>query len=220
MGTAILAEGLAGEGYQIVATPPSKDRGALIATRVPVRRRICGGLEVTLPWRTAGVVLDTFPRLAVIGVYVPSRDRSPAKIARKEEFISSFLNSLAGLPTQLRENLLVAGDYNVISRRHDPPRKGYFSYEYGMHDALEGLGLAPAHELHSDGLHPYSWIGHTGDGYLYDYVHIGDALRSRIAGCEYLHATREQRLSDHAAVAFTCRLDKFEPTGSPIPGDA
>lgn len=172
-----------------------------------MRRRICSSLDVTLPWRTAGILLDTSPVLAVIGVYVPSRDRSPAKITRKENFINSFLSALTGLPRQIRESLVIAGDYNVVSRRHNPARKGYFTYEYEMHETLENLGLTAAHELHDNGLHPYSWIGHTGDGYLYDYVHIAGALRSRISTCEYLHATREQRLSDHAAVAFSCRLD-------------
>ena len=206
-GTTILATGLNQRGYQIVATPPSNDRGVLIATKIPVRRRICHKLEVTLPWRAAGVLLNSSPQLVVVGVYVPSRDRSPAKIARKEKFIGSFVNALAGLPAGLREHLLVAGDYNVVSRRHVPARRGYFSYEYAMHDALEDLGLAAAHELQDNEVHPYSWIGHTGDGYLYDYIHIGGALQSRIDGCEYLHTTRENRLSDHAAVAFTCRVD-------------
>jgi len=142
----------------------------------------------------------------VIGVYVPSRDRSPIKIARKEEFITSFLKGIEGLPTRLRKHLVIAGDYNVISRRHEPPRKGYFSYEYAMHEALERLGFASGHELTRKRRHPYSWVGRTGDGYLYDYVHLSGALHSRLDLCDYLHITRERRLSDHAAVAFSCWL--------------
>jgi exodeoxyribonuclease-3 len=172
-----------------------------------VRSRFCAKLDVTLPWRTVGVILDTCPELAVVGVYVPSRDRSPAKIARKRAFISSFLQGLRALPAKLRKHLLIAGDYNVISRRHDPPRKGYFSYEYAMHEVLEDLGFAAAHELGGDGHHPYSWVGRTGDGYLYDYVHLSGGLHSRLDACEYVQDTRYRRLSDHAAVAFTCWLD-------------
>jgi exodeoxyribonuclease-3 len=206
-GTELLAEGLGRRGYEIVGTPTSNDRGVLIATRVPVRKRLCPALTVTLPWRAAGVVLDTSPSLAVVGVYVPSRDRSPEKISRKEAFIESFLRALEGLPTRTRDHLLIAGDYNVISRRHVPPRKGYFSYEYAMHEALERLGFVAGHELGPARAHPYSWIGRTGDGYLYDYVHVGGALQSRLQACRYLHGTRQRRLSDHAAVAFSCRLD-------------
>jgi exodeoxyribonuclease-3 len=206
-GTELLSTGLAARGYEVVATPPNNDRGVLIASRVPVRRRFCAKLDVSLPWRAAGVVLDTCPVLAVVGVYVPSRDRTPAKIARKRDFISSFVRGLEGLSTKMRKHLLIAGDYNVISRRHDPPRKGYFSYEYGMHEALERLGFAAGHELGSKEPHPYSWIGRTGDGYLYDYIHLGGALHSRIDACEYVQDTRQRRLSDHAAVAFSCWLD-------------
>ena len=164
-------------------------------------------LDVSLPWRAVGIVLDTSPSLAVVGVYVPSRDRSPGKITRKREFIDSFLRGLESLPLETRNHLVIAGDYNVISRRHDPPRKGYFSYEYAMHETLDRLGFAGGHELGERGQHPYSWIGRTGDGYLYDYVHVGGALHSRLGGCDYVHDTREQRLSDHAAVAFSCCLD-------------
>lgn len=206
-GTDFLATKLAKRGYDVIATPPDNDRGVLIASTLPVRTRICSQLDVTLPWRAVGVVLDTRPSLAVIGVYVPSRDRSPRKIARKQEFISSFIRGVEGLSTDVREHLLIAGDYNVISRRHDPPRKGYFPYEYAMHDSLERLGFASAHELHHQVGHPYSWIGRTGDGYLYDYVHLSDALHGRLDGCHYVHDTREQRLSDHAAVTFSCCLD-------------
>jgi exodeoxyribonuclease-3 len=207
-GTELLSLGLAKRGYEIIATPASNDRGVLIASRLPVRRRLCAELAVTLPWRAAGIVLDTSPSLAVVGVYVPSRDRTPTKIARKEGFIRSFLNALETLPSRLRENLLIAGDYNVISRRHNPPRRGYFSFEYAMHESLERLGFAAGHELGHRGPHPYSWVGRTGDGYLYDYVHLGGALHSRLGFCEYVHDTRQRRLSDHAAVAFSFCLDE------------
>jgi exodeoxyribonuclease III len=205
-GTELLSAGLAERGYEIVTTPPNDDRGVLIASRLPVRTRLCATLDVSLPWRVAAIVLDTSPSLAVVGVYVPSRDRSPAKIARKEEFIRSFVRGLESLPTRLRQHLLIAGDYNVISRRHDPPRKGYFSYEYAMHEALERLGFASGHELGRGGRQPYSWVGRTGDGYLYDYVHVGGALHSRLETCRYVQDTRHRRLSDHAAVAFACSL--------------
>jgi exodeoxyribonuclease-3 len=183
-----------------------------------VRRRLCAELDVTLPWRAAGAVLDTSPPLAVVGVYVPSRDRSPAKIARKEGFIKSFLKALETLPSALLENLLIAGDYNVISRRHDPPRRGYFSFEYAMHEGLERLGFAAGHELANTGGHPYSWVGRTGDGYLYDYVHLGGGLHSRLDACKYVQDTREHRLSDHAAIAFSCWLDRVEDRESGAPG--
>jgi exodeoxyribonuclease-3 len=151
-------------------------------------------------------VLDTKPkRVTLIGIYIPSRDRSDRKVARKEAFIKSMLDSLRGLPTTRREHLVIAGDYNAVARTHQPPLPGFFAWEYDLHDELERLGLRSAHELRSRGRQPHSWMGRTGLGYLYDYVHLGRALHRSVERCNYLHGPRERRLSDHAALAV--RLD-------------
>ena len=46
--------------------------------------------------------------------------------------------------------------------------------------------------------------------YRYDYFHVGRALTERITTCAYLHETRDQRLTDHAAVALRLQLDTVE----------
>ena len=79
-----------------------------------------------------------------------------------------------------------------------------------MLEALEAHGLVDAHERCSPGTQPYSWIGRTGDGYRYDYFHVGRDLADRITTCTYLHETRDQRLTDHAAVALELALDAVE----------
>lgn len=228
-GTQLLSRELGELGYVVVATPASNDRGVLVASRVPVRARICNQVEVSLPWRLAGVRLATWPPIAVVGIYVPSRDRSPAKIARKEAFIQSFLAGIAGLPARTRRNLLIAGDYNVVSRQHDPPRSGYLPYEYEMLEELEALGFVSSHDLRCADEHPHTWIGRTGRGYLYDYIHVGVGMRERLGACRYVHDTRTLGLSDHAAVAAHWRLNErplvfgnsAAPTASlqaPLPG--
>jgi exodeoxyribonuclease-3 len=206
-GTLLLREGLLDNGYAVIATPPTNDRGVLIASRLPVRARICASFDVTLPWRVAAIRLATVPSVTVLGIYVPSRDRSTAKVARKQKFIRSFLKSLAGLPPRTLNNLVIAGDYNVVSRRHVPPRRGFFAYEYEMHETLEELGFVSSHEIIGKRKHPHSWIGRTGDGYLYDYIHVGKALQNRLHLCRYVNDTRARRLSDHLAVAASWRLD-------------
>lgn len=206
-GTELIRSGLEDDGYATFTTAEPRERGVLIASRLPVR----GSLEkvsVTLPCRAQGIVLDTSPQLAVLGVYVPSRDRTPEKVARKQEFISSLLASIETLPARLRRHLLLLGDYNAVARHHDPALPGFFPYEYDFHDELGCLGLDPAHELKPYGArHPHSWIGRTGIGYLYDYAHLGAALGPRLQRCQYLHGPRQQRLSDHAALAVRLRLD-------------
>jgi exodeoxyribonuclease-3 len=205
-GTGLLLDGLRARGYTTFFTSGARDRGVALATRIPVHEVLDGDLSLTLPWRAAGVVLDTCPRVALIGVYVPSRDRSDVKVARKREFIASLLQSVRGLPPALRCRLLLLGDYNTVSRRHSPRLPGFFPYEYAFHEQLEGLGLSSAHELGPATSQPHSWIGRTGNGYLYDYVHVGEALHGALERCAYLHGPRERSLTDHAAVAVRLQL--------------
>ena len=206
-GTELLREGPRQHGFQTYATTDARDRGVLVASRVAVRDVLTDRLRVTLPWRVCALQLDTTPAIVVLGVYVPSRDRSAAKIARKQAFIASLLQGLGALPEPARRNLLLVGDYNAIARRHDPALPGFFSWEYALHDQLEDLGLRPAHELLSTGAHPHSWIGRTGNRYLYDYVHLSPGLQPRLDRCTYLHDPRTMALSDHAAVTARLRLD-------------
>lgn len=205
-GTRLLANGLRARGYATFGQPDARDRGVMMAARVPVREALTRRLDVTLPWRATGLILTTSPSILLIGVYVPSRDRTIEKVARKEAFIASLLRSLADLPELARSYALLVGDYNVVRRDHEPRLPGFFPYEYAMHDQLESLGFSAAHEILGYNKQPHSWIGRTGNGYLYDYVHVGVGLHSRVERSNYLHGPRERGLSDHAAVAVRLRL--------------
>jgi len=205
-GTRLLIEGLEANGYRTIYTSVVQDRGALIASRRPVRRRLCSELNVTLPWRLAAIEL-VGSGLVVVGVYVPSRDRSPKKIARKRAFIESLLAGIAQLPRRLQSSMVLAGDYNVVARGHVPPLDGYFAYEYELLEGLADLGFVAGHELHSGRPQPHSWIGRTGTGYLYDYFHFGQQVSPLVESCHYEHRTRDLRLSDHAAVTATLRVN-------------
>jgi exodeoxyribonuclease-3 len=199
-GGVLLVDGLAAQGYTVVRTSTAQDRGVAVATRLRVEKELAFEPNVTLPWRVAAIQLADFP-LAIVGIYVPSRDRSPAKIARKRKFIQSLLAAIARLPSALRGSMVIAGDYNVVSRNHLPRLTGYFPYEYQLLESLTGLGFVAGHELYAAGPYPHSWIGRTGTGYLYDYFHFAKRLSESVQSCTYDHTTRERRLSDHAAVA-------------------
>lgn len=209
-GTAYLLDQFRQAGYSVVHTPDgSGDRGAALVSRTA----ITGTLEmagVSLPGRVAAAVLDTSPAVAVLGMYVPSRDRSAGKTEKKQAFVASLLAALDALPEGLRDRLIVGGDYNVIARTHQPLHPGFLPFEFGLLEALEAHGLVDAHDHCSPGAQPYSWIGRTGDGYRYDYFHVGRALAEHITTCAYLHETREQRLTDHAAVALELGLDTVQ----------
>ena len=206
-GTMLLAEGLQALGYRIEHTQSAGERGVLVASRTQVATGLSDRISVTLPCRASGVLLDLGTRrIVVVGVYVPSRDRSEIKVSRKHAFIASLVASLRALPRVQRAHLVLAGDYNAVARSHKPALPGFFPWEYGLHDELEQIELRSAHELRPPREQPHSWIGRTGLGYLYDYVHVGSGLHDAVQRCEYLHLPREQRLSDHAAVAVSLRV--------------
>ena len=202
VGTALLDRGLRDLGYEVRARPwgEERDRGVLVATRLPAVAAPGERLRVTLPWRVAEVCVDVGGPVSVVGVYVPSRDRSAAKVERKRVFIRSLLDALAAMAASERGRVLLVGDYNTVARSHVPRLPGLMAYEYEMHEELCALGFAPAHELTGMSPAPWSWIGRTGTGYLYDYVHAGADLHVRVRSCAYLQDPRALGLTDHAAV--------------------
>jgi exodeoxyribonuclease-3 len=101
-GSTLIATTLESRGYSVTWRQPVSDRGVMLASRVPVKSQLCSDLDVTLPWRVAGVQLAVEPTVAVLGIYVPSRDRSPANVAKKTRFIESFLTALEQLAPETR----------------------------------------------------------------------------------------------------------------------
>lgn len=223
-GTSYLLDRFRQTGYAVLHTPDiNGDRGTAIVSRVAITDALSARFAgVTIPGRVAAAVLDTEPTTAVLGVYVPSRDRSADKTEKKEMFVRSLLRALDELPPELRDRLVLGGDYNVIARSHRPLHPGFLPFEFGLLEALEAYGLVDAHERCSPGEQAYSWIGRTGDGYRYDYFHIGRELAGRITGCAYLHETRELRLTDHATVTLSLDADRVRrlETSSPAGEEA
>lgn len=220
-GTAYLLDRFRDAGYAVVHTPDmSGDRGTALVSRVAVAEPLSAAVAgVSVPGRVAAAVLDTTPTVAVLAVYVPSRDRSAGKTEKKQAFVTSFLKALDELPEELRARLVVGGDYNVIARTHRPLHQGFLPFEFGLLETLEAHGLVDAHERCSPGEQPYSWIGRTGDGYRYDYFHVGGELAGRIRACAYLHETRERRLTDHAAVTLHLAVDAVHRLQTADPTD-
>lgn len=183
----------------------------MLITRIPLLGQPVQFKPVTIPGRVAAAVLDTHPRLCVAAVYVPSRDRSLTKTDRKRRFLTSLQEALSALPGHQRDGLLLGGDYNVIARTHQPPLPGFPPFEYDFLDHLRTVGLVDVHDHHHpDAPQPHSWIGRTGDGYRYDYLHLARPLTDRITSRAYLHPTRRNRLTDHAAVTATLHLDQVQ----------
>jgi exonuclease III len=214
-GTTLVADHLAAAGYQVLRPPPDAGRGVVLATRIGHTVRDDIRSQLSLPGRVAAVDLATEPAVLVIGVYVPSSDRAPDKLRRKQTFVASLLDTIASLTDAERARTVLCGDLNVIPRDHQPAYRGFLPFEYAMLDTFATLGLVDAHTR----LHPnataHSWIGRTGNGYRFDYVLTASALAPRVWTCRYDHETRTLRLSDHAAVTAT--LDVHTARRRPTP---
>ncbi|TDC02981.1 endonuclease/exonuclease/phosphatase [Nonomuraea longispora] len=207
-GTAYLLEQFRRAGYITVNTPDDGDRGAALVSRVSLTAHEPDAFEqVSIPARVAAAALDTSPRTWWVSVYVPSRDRSADKTARKEEFITSLLKTIEQFQPEERDRMVIGGDYNVITSDHRPLHPGFLPFEFALLDTLSAEGFIDAHARCAPGSQPYSWIGRTGDGYRYDYFHVGPELGERLRDCAYLHETREQRLTDHAAVELYLNVE-------------
>ncbi|WBB91534.1 endonuclease/exonuclease/phosphatase family protein [Verrucosispora sp. WMMC514] len=178
---------------------PDGDRGCAIATRVPTRPAPHLTAGISLPGRAPAITLDTNPAVTVLGLYVPSSDRAPTKVAKKRAFLTTVQNTLATMSAAHRAHLVVGGDYNVISRDHQPRYPGFLTFEYEFLDTLSDLGLADIHQSLHPGVQAHSWIGRGGNGYRFDYLHTGPGLLPHLAAAAYLHQPRLDGLTDHAA---------------------
>lgn len=201
-GTSYLIERFRQSGYSVVVPHHENgERGAAIVGRLRlVDESNSYFYDVSLPSRIVCARLSDDPRIVVVGVYVPSRDQSPSKTFRKQRFVESFQTALARIPPSELEMCIMAGDYNAVSRTHEPSYSSFKSFEYNLFDNLTSIGLVDAFDVCSPGEQAHSWIGRTGDGYRYDYIHVGSRLKESVAECRYLQETRESRLTDHAAV--------------------
>jgi exodeoxyribonuclease-3 len=217
-GTSWLLNRFRRAGFAVIKTPDADgERGSALVSRVRVVRDLTAEFAaVSVPCRVSAAVLGTNPAISMIGVYVPSRDRSADKTERKQRFIRTLVEVCDKLPEDLREHLVLGGDFNVIGSTHRPLHPGFLPFEFGLLEGLRERGLVDAYDRVAPGEQAYSWIGRTGDGYRYDYLHVGPGLADLIDTCAYLHETRQLSLTDHAAMTLSLRADATPlDTGNP-----
>lgn len=210
-GTAHMLQCFRQLGYAVVHQPSQNgDRGVALVSRVALRLVDDSHFaRVSIPSRLVAVELDTSPAVKLLGLYVPNRDRSAEKIAKKQGFLRSFVGTLQSLPPEARSQMILCGDYNVIGQNHRPQYPQFLGFERQFLAELLGLGFVDVHEHRQPGVPVYSWVGRMNDGYRYDYFHVGAGLMERVTAHTYLHDVREgpSRLTDHSAVMLGLNLE-------------
>jgi exodeoxyribonuclease III len=200
--------------------PDNGDYGVMIVSRVRVRTDDFGDRIGYLPSRAAAVTLPT-PQgpIQVIGAYVPSRDASAEKTARKRKWLAACSAALASGTSS--QPTIFLGDLNVLEPDHQPHYRFFAPFEYDFYRHLtDNCGLIDAFRA----LHPekieHSWVGRTGDGYRYDHVHCTTDLAATLVSCGYLDQTRVDRLSDHSALSVRLAIKPSTPLITSAPATA
>ncbi|MGL5260644.1 MAG: endonuclease/exonuclease/phosphatase family protein [Lachnospiraceae bacterium] len=138
-------------------------------------------------------------KLRVVGLYVPSRDRSEKKILRKKHFIEEVVDYLSENSSVID---VVCGDFNILERNHIPHYSTFFSWEYDFYDKLFKLGYCDVYRKINPRKNEYSWVGRTNKGYRYDHMFVSNKIILRNVNCSYLHETRvdENKFTDHSGM--------------------
>lgn len=195
-------------GYNVIfKRPDEKEFGVIIISKCVVSSSDFSRGINYLQSRTASVKLSIGGNeLELIGVYVPSRDKSYEKTERKKKFLKNLNNALSLNP--INPKRIFCGDFNVLEPNHVPRYPFFEEWEYDFYRNLQNCNLRDAFRFLNPKIQEYSWVGHTGDGYRYDHCFVSSDLLPNVKQCYYFHEPRqyEKKLSDHSALIIELDL--------------
>ncbi len=140
----------------------------------------------------------------LVGLYVPSRDRSEKKIERKKFFINEFEKYMTN---SKKETKVIMGDLNILEKNHNPHYSTFFNWEYNFYDEILNNEFIDAYKFCHPDKNEYSWVGRTNNGYRYDYCFISSDLKDKLIDCYYIHDTRKNGLTDHSAIVLSLEIN-------------
>ncbi len=203
-GTRLLGDRLAAAGWDVVG--PALDdgeRGVLVASRL-AGGRFDDAVLAYLPSRAVSV---RGAGVDVLGVYVPSRDESRVKIARKERFVRELG---AAVRRWAARPAVLIGDLNVLEPDHRPRYAFFRDWEYGLYADLIADGWVDAYRRERTGPIEHSWVGPDDDGFRFDHAFVSAPLAGALRSCAMLHETRELGLTDHSALTVSVACGAVE----------
>lgn len=187
--------------YSIYA-PISKtgDLGVMIVSKYPIcaKKNIFPDDSIYYARQAEVIVEFEGKELSIVGLYVPSRDRSDVKIWRKRIFLDAIERYIK---ESNQGNRIIMGDFNILDRNHIPHYSTFYEWEYNFYDTLIAMGYRDAFSSCHPDKQEYSWVGRTGDGYRYDYCFFPEKMEKNIRHCKYIHETRDMRMTDHSAIS-------------------
>lgn len=200
-GGQLIIGGLDAEGFDTHLPPGWNDSPyfTLIATRGFQHRPVTDQFE---PRAIAVDLLHDDEQIRVIGLYGPTNGMTTESSDRRRAFQKRFLAYLHGA---LRPKLVLAGDLNVIEPGHQPHLDSFQDHDYAFYTGLQELGLADAfRELHR-ATSAYSWLNGRYGAQRLDHI-FATTRTGTLVSCDYDHAPRAGRFTDHAAMLATIAL--------------
>jgi exodeoxyribonuclease-3 len=213
-GGAALIGALTDGGYPSVLAPgPSfAGYGTVLASRAAALTVVPSGIGVLPDRGLAAAFTLAGQRIALLGLYVPSRGPKERRNEDKRAFQRAVTMALPGFLARFGGPVIVAGDLNVVEPGHIPHHAVFGDWEYGFYRSFADAGLTDAYRpLHPDAA-GHSWFGRSGQGCRFDHAFVTTRHDGLIRSCRYLQEPRELGLTDHAAMAVS--LGPIHPTNS------
>lgn len=203
-----LIEALGEYGFSsvIAPEPPTPDYRTVLASRGPSFAAIPSGIDV-FPHRSPAATADISGHvIGLLGLYVPSRGPQQRRNENKRAFQIAVAEALPGFLARFGGPVVVAGDLNVVEPGHIPHLPVFGDWEYGFYRSFLAAGMADAYRTLQPDASDHSWFGLSGNGYRIDHVFVTRQHAAQVRRCSYVHTTRQQGLTDHAAMTLTLAL--------------
>jgi exodeoxyribonuclease III len=171
----------AGYIFQYFTAAFSDQNSVLIASKINGEILLFPDADPVFQHNIIGVQFSAF---TLLGAYMPHKKKHVLFTA-----VSVFIKNTT-LPA------ILVGDYNT-GINHIDQKGDSFWYQSEM-VALPKLGLQDAFRHLNGNIEEYSWYSHQGNGFRYDHTYLSQDLLPVLKGCSYLHAWRENGLSDHS----------------------
>jgi len=173
-----LASKLATLGYthQHTGAQYPKENSVLVASRLPF---VAGNA-------TQRIAAVTIQDLNLLGVYFPQGDEKRPVFREIREQVASGSNTL------------VIGDFNTGKPFIDESGNTFACVD--EFEALEQHGLIDSWRSRNPEGREFTWYSNKGNGFRIDHAFCTKSVNARIDLVEYIHAPREQKVTDHSAL--------------------
>ena len=170
-----------GYPWQVPTAATGNTNSVLIASRCACGSALFPNSDPNFPNAIARADL---PVCLLYGVYLPHK---------KKHRLFDFL-----LDDELEDEVpsIIAGDFN--SGKNGIDQAGNSFWYSDKLESLEQRGYFDAFRAMHGDKREYSWYSHQKNGYRYDHTYLHTSLRPILKECSYLHAWREEGLSDHS----------------------